>query len=381
VDELRPATTQVPDDLAALSAIIRLKGGLCPLERLEDITIDFHSHSNYVKNLLDSGSSFGDKFGIILGPYGSGKTHILQVTKHLALSQGFAVAHLSQDTGLNSLGHPERHVFNLVRSLRFPSPHGTMLEWLGTLLDDPKERGLFETCLRGLRSECQSLVDSALWILQQAPRSLQTGLLLEYLSGALLIGKTATTSSRLQAYELVRFWVIFATRILGCKGLVLIVDELENLFSNAVYWNILSRRLAYRTLSYYTEALPQTTTVCALTPSGWNLLHSEVQQASSGMLLEVERMGGEKMEALFGRILRTRPHQVTRFTGKDYHVFLDRLAALHSEARAYPRSSVDSSLFLPQISVGMTPRIFAKCVVSALDHNWFERVVRPASGN
>jgi hypothetical protein len=370
----------MPDNLAALSAIIRLKGGLCPLERLEDITIDLQSHSNYLRSLLGSGGSGGEKFGIVLGPYGSGKTHILHVTKHLALSQGFAVAHLSQDTGLNSLGHPERHVFNLVRSLRFPNPYGTMLEWLGTLLDQPAERSSFETSLRGLRSECRSLVDSALWILQQAPRNIQTGLLLEYLSGALLIGKTATTSSRLQAYELVRFWVAFSTRVLGCKGFVLLVDELENLFSNAVYWNILSRRLAYRTLSYYTEALPQATTICALTPGGWNLLHSEVQHASSGVLLEVETIAGEKVEALFRRILRTQPHELAPFTGKDYRVFLDRLATLHSEARAYPRSWMDSSSFLPRISPGMTPRIFAKSVVSALDHKWFERAVRLASG-
>ena len=212
------------------------------------------------------------------------------------------------------------------------------------------------------------------------PRNLQTGLLLEYLTGVLLIGKTASTSSRLQAYELVRFWVIFSTRILGCKGLVLLVDELENLFSNAVYWNILSRRLAYRTLSYYTEALPQATTICALTPGGWNLLHSEVQHASNGVLLEVETTAGEKVEALFRRILRTQPHELTPFTGKDYHAFLDRLAILHSEARAYPRSWMDSSSFLPRISAGMTPRIFAKSVVSALDHKWFERVIRPASG-
>jgi len=380
VDELRPAPNHIPDDLAALSAIIRLKGGLCPLERLEDITLDLQSHSNYVQKLLDIGGSVGERFGVILGPYGSGKTHILQVTKHLALSKGFAVAHLSQDTGLNSLGHPERHVFNLVRSLRFPNPYGTMLEWLGTLLDHPKERSSFEAALRGLRSECRSLVDSALWILQQGPRSLQTGLLLEYLSGALLIGKTATTSSRLQAYELVRFWVTFSTRILGCKGLVLVFDELENLFSNAVCWNILSRRLAYRTLSYYTEAIPQTRTICALTPGGWNLLHSEVRHASSGVLLEVETTAGEKVEALFRRILRTQPHELTPFTGRDYHAFLDRLATLHSEARAYPRSSIDSSSFLPRISPGMTPRIFAKSVVSALDHKWFERAVRPASG-
>jgi hypothetical protein len=137
VDEMRPTPNLMSDSLAALSAIIRLKGGLCPLERLEELTIDLQRHSRYLRELLGAGGSGGERFGIVLGPYGSGKTHILQVTKHLALSQGFAVAHLSQDTGLNSLGHPERHVFSLVRSLRFPNPHGAMMEWLGTLLDHP----------------------------------------------------------------------------------------------------------------------------------------------------------------------------------------------------------------------------------------------------
>ena len=69
VGNIRPVPNRTPDNLAALSAIIRLKAGLCPLERLEDITIDLQSHSNYLRNLLGS----GERFGIILGPYGSGE--------------------------------------------------------------------------------------------------------------------------------------------------------------------------------------------------------------------------------------------------------------------------------------------------------------------
>lgn len=367
-------------DSSALKAIIRLKAGLCPLERLEDITIGLTSHTAHLGKLLGEGLGTGERFGIVLGPYGSGKTHVMQIAKRVALQHHFAVAHLSQDTGLSSLGHPQRHVFNLLRSLRFPSPYGSLLEWLGTSLEHPQQLRALESSFQELASECRSVVEAALWILQQAPRNMMAGLLLEYLSGVFLIGKTAHTTSRLRAYELVRFWALFSTRILGCKGFVLLIDELENLFSNAVYWNILSRRCAYRTLSYYTEALPHATTIGALTPDGWKLLRSEVQHGPTSFLLDGALAAVEKMPSLFSRILKTAAYELTAFTSSEYRQFFEKLVALHSEARGYPRHWVDGHPIAPRAAPGLTPRIFAKSVVSALERIWFSRVGHSVSG-
>src|ERR1700723_2916403 len=96
-------------DTGALRAIMRLKSGLSPIERVEDITIDLPKHLAYLNHLLDS-SNRRERLGLVLGSYGAGKTHFLQLAKRVALKQGYAVAELGQDTGLGSLAQPQRHV-------------------------------------------------------------------------------------------------------------------------------------------------------------------------------------------------------------------------------------------------------------------------------
>ncbi len=354
-------------NIAALSAVLRIKAGLCPNERLEDVTVDFREHAPYLQHFLSSET----RFGIVLGPYGSGKTHFLRVAKQTALSQGFAVAHLDLDTGLGSLSHPQRHVLNLIRSMSLPAPYGSLLEWLGTSLDDFASIPRIERWFSELRSDCRLVVDSALWILRQADKTFRAGLLLEYLSGALLVGKTSHSSSRLRAYELLGFWTAFCTRILGFKGLVLLIDEFENLFSNALYWNILSRRSAYRTLSFYTESLRATKTLCALTPEGLTLFHAEIRTCPGEFFADVQQVAGERVRGFLSLVDKTTAHSLTAFGNEHYRMLYDSLVGLHAEARGYAPGTIRGFPIDRIAGPGSTPRIFAKSVVSALEGDWF----------
>jgi hypothetical protein len=358
-----------PPNTAALSAVLRIKAGLCPFERLEDITVDFRNHAPFLDQFLSSDT----RLGIVLGPYGTGKTHFLQLTRKNALSEKFAVAHLGLDTGLSSLNHPQRHVLTIFRSLTLPAPYGFFAEWMGTMLDDPMHARHLEESFIELRADCPSVVDAALWIMRQADKTLRSTLLLEYLSGALLVAKTAHSSSRLRAYELVRFWSTFCTRILGVKGLVLLIDELENLFSNALYWSILSRRSAYRTLSFYTESLQSAKTLCALTPEGLKLFRVEIQNLSAGLLGDLQQVSGEKFTEFLGRVEKTRVHELSPFGQEQYRMLHLRLAALHAEARGYPNQTSGRLAATSLTGPGITPRIFAKSVLSALERDWFTR--------
>src|SRR6185437_16407295 len=83
---------------SALRAILRLKAGLAPLDRLEELTVNRARHFDYLSGLLSTAESESRAFGIVLGPYGSGKSHFLQLAKQFALNHKFAVAQLNLDT-------------------------------------------------------------------------------------------------------------------------------------------------------------------------------------------------------------------------------------------------------------------------------------------
>jgi hypothetical protein len=352
------------EDTSALSAIIRLKAGLSPLHYLDDLTVDLAGHKSYLCRLLNKGSGQRTRLGIVLGAYGSGKTHFLQVAKRHALSGKFAVAQLSQDTGLGSLVHPQRHVFNLLTSLTLPQPYGPALDWLASSLNEPQETRALEAAFREIQSDCPVVAGSALWILRNVSPIARAPLLLDYLSGASLVGKTAHLSMRVKAYQLLRFWTVLCTRVLECTGTVLLIDELETLFSNAVYWSIISRRSAYRSLSYYTENLPLTTTICAFTPEGWANLRGEMAVGGSEFFNGACDYPMEDISRLFRLFLAERPHELTPLTDGGYRTLFERLSHLHIKARGYPRSWI-SAVEVPRSAPEMTPRIFSKSVVAS----------------
>src|SRR6266542_4822562 len=125
------------NDHSALRALLRLKAGLTLLERADDLTINIARHHEYLRSLFSTTDVSERAFGIVLGPYGAGKSHFLQLAKNYALAQNFAVAQLAQATGVGSLSHPQRHLCTILSSLTAPAPRGPLLEWLGTFTDDP----------------------------------------------------------------------------------------------------------------------------------------------------------------------------------------------------------------------------------------------------
>jgi hypothetical protein len=364
----------VAGEQSALSAVLRLKAGLSPLQRLEELTIDFETHRQFVIPLLGNSIASGNKLGIVVGPYGCGKSHFLQIARRLALANNFAVAQLNLDTGLGSLGRPQQHVFNLITSLVFPHPHGEALEWLADSLRHTDGRRALAAAFKEVQPSAQETADTALRIIREVPAELGTPLLLDYLSGALLVAKTAHPSTRMRTYELVRFWSAIAHRILGFKGVLIIVDELENLFSNALYPSVISRQRAYRTLSHYTEMMEPAATLCALTPAGWQSLVAEVSTAN-GYLSDAPQLAAESISRLFGRVLRTKPYELVPLSGAKYKVLFERLSRLHAEARAYPRHWMEDSS-APLAGSATTPRIFSKTVISTLESAWFRRKQR-----
>jgi hypothetical protein len=359
------------NSISALRAILRLKAGLSPLVRIADVTVDFEKHSSYLTSLVESCLRLNKAFGAVVGPYGGGKTHFLLISKKIAIDHGFAVAHLSHDTGLGSLAHPQRHMLALLTSLRIPPYNQALLERLREFLDQPKNFELFCDYLHTIRSEhpeAAQIADEALWR-TRLDRTIRSTSLYWFLSGASLVSKYANSSTRLQAYNLLLFWSIFCTRFLECRGLFLLFDEVEKIYDQPP----LSRNAAYKTLSFYATGLPKTILLCAFTPPAWDLLISEIKEATHSILSYVTRLPQEDIET-FSRIIRaSQPHEASELRRRNYLELMERLKRLHSEARNYECESCNGSLVPPPISPEMTPRIFARSIVSALEVNWFHR--------
>jgi hypothetical protein len=368
---------QMPNDHSALRALLRLKAGLTPLERVGDLTINMARHEKYLRDLFDKADASERAFGMVLGPYGAGKSHFLQLAKDYALAHNFAVAQLAQATGVGSLSHPQRHLSTILSSLTAPAPRGPLLEWLGTYADDPTNCRLLEKHLI-LRTdeyrEVSQVVDDVLAVLRSDPAHLRSAKLVEYLSGASLVGYSAHTNARIRAYRLFQFWIKFSTNYLNCGGLLLLLDEMENLFSGAVSWNILSRRTAYRSLAYYLTNLKPAIIVCALTPNGWEHMLSEIKEKRDFFTNYWSRLETENIPNLLATVLKTEPHELSIFNNASYRLLGDRLKNLHAEARDYSVGLLDSESYAPTISPGITPRIFAKSVVSMLEGLWFTSI-------
>lgn len=361
--------------LFALRTVIRLKAGITPISGLEGLTINSEHHLKYLASLVSRFHKIGRAFGIVVGPYGSGKTHFLLLSKEFFLNEGFAVMHLGQDTGMTSLGHPQRHIGPLLTGLTLPEPHGSLFEWLRNSLDDANNISILETQFSEIKRnypELREVAGTALYLMRYGNPSLRTFHLLEYLSGAGLSHKSSHPSSRTRAYKLLSFWAKFCTCYLGCKGIMVIIDELENLFSGVICSSSLARRAAYRTLSFYVENIESAIIVCALTPDGLNWLRSEIEQASAIILNYKTLLSDEDISKFCTTFLGTHPYSLHPLKEIEYRDLMDRLLRLHKEARGYSTASDKYRICMPTISSEMTPRNFSKSLISMLEAIWLE---------
>jgi hypothetical protein len=120
----------------ALHAIMRLKAGLTPDSCLESLTVDLSVQEAFISQFVQGRSS---NIGVVIGSYGSGKTHFLQLTKQLALKSGYLVTSLGQETGLGILSFPHRHSSVLIGGLRAEAPIGRLMDQVACAIDaDPK---------------------------------------------------------------------------------------------------------------------------------------------------------------------------------------------------------------------------------------------------
>jgi hypothetical protein len=263
----------------------------------------------------------------------------------------------------------------MIGGLRASSPVGRLLDHTASAIDtDPMAFLEVATTIAPYTAERNHFVTQLEILLRFGPSAGRTVRALEYLSGSSLAGQAGTIKDRTRAYQLLGFWIAYAQELIQSRGLVIIVDEFEGLFSTALYSSIRSRRTAYRSLAYYASMGKHVRILLALTPDGWNGLQDDVHGSAQYMSEQSSVVEGEDVPGLLRMLRQVRPHELQSMSGRQHIELSEKIVYLHAEARGYPTTG-DERIQIPK-GVGMTPRVFSRSIVSALEAIWFERMLK-----
>jgi hypothetical protein len=139
------AAIQVPHDVTeaqALHAIEALRLGVVPRHLIEQYTVGRATEMGMVRDDLDATLQQG-AFRVVMGDYGTGKTHHLELTEEMALARGFLTARITLDAREVPPSMPKRVYRRIVRALRYPdrltNEDGGLAPLFDKILDEQKE--------------------------------------------------------------------------------------------------------------------------------------------------------------------------------------------------------------------------------------------------
>ncbi len=315
-----------------LGALIRVAQGLPPLEAVPDLTVGMSEVDARIAQLFETASNDGSVFAVLLGEYGSGKTHHLLHLEARARADRRPVLRLAVERLDEDLGNPQRHMRRLLENATLPGRRAVgFLEHLDAWLTKPASR-------KKLRQALDAVALSGGETARQAARALagaqeddlDDAAVRETLGALDLVDKPNSSSYRKDAYARLHLWLDLLDRIEDCEGPVLILDEAENLYRVGV--SRAERRTALRSLAHYCGgALPRATVVLAVTPDTLVALREEAGELLDQIEEQATLLPSEDVAMLRHRLLRARPIRVTKLGPAD-------LETLAEQARTLARS-------------------------------------------
>jgi hypothetical protein len=329
-----------------LRALVRIAQGLPPLEAVPDLTVGMEDVDARIAQLFETASNDGSVFAVLLGEYGSGKTHHLLHLEARARADRRPVLRLAVERLDEDLGNPQRHMRRLLENATLPGkkPVG-FFERLDAWLARPTSRKRLRQALEALAAGGAETARAASRAIGEAEGGdLDDAAVRETLGVLDLVDKSNNASYRKDAYSRLHLWLELLARLEDCEGPVLILDEAENLYRAGVSRS--ERRTALRSLAHYCGgAIPRATVVLAVTPDTLASLREEAGELLDEIEEQATLLPSEDVAMLRRRLLKARPIHVTKLGASD----LETLAAqARSLARAVRGKHVDrgASAFL-----------------------------------
>jgi BREX system ATP-binding protein BrxC/D len=105
------------DDVAVRRAVDALRFGVVPEPCVADLTLRFSDEARWVKSRLPGAYDDSPTMTEICGAFGSGKSHVMAVVRHVSRSLGYVTASVEVDGSYVTFANPERLLAQLLRTM------------------------------------------------------------------------------------------------------------------------------------------------------------------------------------------------------------------------------------------------------------------------
>ncbi len=367
----RPVTAPVAKQLTALRDLIRISEGLPPLKSVTGMTVGQERLDRTVKRLFELVSRAGRFFSVLVGDYGSGKTHLMMHLAERALEDSRPVFWLNLERTNLDLGNPARHLSRFLDHSQLPLPgRPTALSLVS--------RWTRSTGIATLRSSMVELAAgageaaiAARKALRIADRARDPGFALEgYLSGFDLDQRPGDATYRRDAYRRIFLWFELLARLEGIRGPLILIDEAENLYTSGR--PPASRRTSLRSLAFYCGgALPSTCVILAMTPPAFEELKGEARD----LLAEAKEMEStlalEDVDRFRRSLWGLKPDPVKPLSKVEREELCERVRKLHRGARGMIAFAGWNEHVRHAAAASVAPRVLIRSVIDELESAWW----------
>ena len=144
-------TLEQQQRIEARRTIEALRFGVVPHHRIRELSFGLDKERQSLQGAFDAVEQTGGDVRVVLGEYGTGKSHFFELAVEEALARNFIVAMTSLDVREVPPNRPQRIYNALIRSLRYPdSPDtGTLVPLLERILNQPSVYAALGEKLRG----------------------------------------------------------------------------------------------------------------------------------------------------------------------------------------------------------------------------------------
>lgn len=174
-------TPEQQQRLSARRTVEALRYGVVPQKRIRELSAGLESERASLNRAFEGTARLGGDVRVILGEYGTGKSHFFELAAQEALERNFLVATTSLDVREVPPNRPQRIYNALVRNLRYPdgADAGTLVPLFDRILDNPTLYGSIMEKLTG------TIFASALhnYSLLRATPGEELNLFLDWISG------------------------------------------------------------------------------------------------------------------------------------------------------------------------------------------------------
>lgn len=368
---------QAPEDAkpATLRSLVRISQGLPPTEAVTAMSVGHERIDKTIDKLFAHSEVAGSVFQILVGDYGSGKTHLLMHLAERALAQGHPVFWLNLERMNLDLGNPQKHLARLLEHSILPKRNRpSALDRAVRWTRSPAKLRALLAALEEIATGSSDEAFAANKALLVAQSSRDPGHALEnYLRAQDLAQKGSGLSYRQDAYRRLLLWLELLRRLEDCGGPVVLIDEAENLYTTGL--SHAARRSALRTLSFYCGgALPSACVLLAMTPPAYKELRKEAGSLLSELKDVASTLEAEDAALFKRRLARLEPEYVPAFSKSMRLELAERVRTAHKAVRGALELEEWPSIVKDAVARAESPRELIRRLIDELESAWWAGV-------